>query len=75
MGYFRRIILLCDTYTYSYRRGEDVTILAKRKTLYRRAKSENPKRWSGEIRNWEPVKEVYLNPEKQKIVTEENKVA
>lgn len=56
-------------------RGEDVTILAKRETLYRRAKSENPKRWSGETRNWEPVKEVYLNPEKQKMVTEENKAA
>ncbi len=56
-------------------RGEDVDILAKREALYRQAKSENPKRWSGEIRNWEPVKEVYLNPEKQTLVTEEDKAA
>ncbi len=56
-------------------RGEDVDILAKREALYRQAKSENPKRWSGEIRNWEPVKEVYLNPEKQTLVTEEGKAA
>jgi len=56
-------------------RGEDIDILSKRKAVYRGAKSKNPKRWSGEIRNWEPVKEVYLNPEKQKIITEENKAA
>jgi len=56
-------------------RGEDIDILAKREMVYRRAKSDNPKRWSGETRNWEPVKEVYLNPEKQKIVTEKNKAA
>jgi putative transposase len=56
-------------------RGEDVDILAKREALYHKAKSENPKRWSGDIRNWEPVKEVYLNPEKQKLDTEENKAA
>lgn len=54
-------------------RGEDVKILAKRETVYRRAKTKNPTRWSGEIRNWKPIKEVYLNPEKQKLVTEENK--
>jgi len=56
-------------------RGEDIDILTKRKEVYRRAKSKNPERWSGEIRNWEPVKEVYLNPEKQKSVTVENKAA
>ena len=46
-------------------RGEDIEILAKRKRVYEQAKLEKPERWSGEIRNWKPVAEVYLNPEKQ----------
>jgi len=54
-------------------RGEDVTLLAKRKQVYKQAKAENPSRWSGDIRNWEATKEVHLNPEKQKTVVEENK--
>ncbi len=29
-----------------------------------KAKTENPGRWSGEIRNWNPVTEVWLNPPK-----------
>jgi len=33
---------------------------------YKEAKEKNPQRWSGKIRNWEPVEEVLLNPEKQK---------
>ncbi len=45
--------------------GEDIKILAKRKQVYEQAKLEKPERWSGEIRNWKPVAEVYLNPEKQ----------
>ena len=45
--------------------GEDIEILAKRKQVYEQAKLEKPERWSGEIRNWKPVAEVYLNPEKQ----------
>jgi transposase InsO family protein len=44
-------------------RGEEQAILAKRKALYEAAKERNPQRWSGEIRNWEPVGEVWLNPE------------
>jgi len=55
--------------------GEDMTILAHRKQLYRQAKAENPSRWRGDIRDWEPVNEVHLNPEKQKTGIEENKVA
>ena len=56
-------------------RGEDKKILAKRQVVYRQAQFKNPNRWSGDIRNWEPVKEVYLNPEKQKVLCEENKAA
>ncbi len=44
--------------------GEDVAILAERKQVYLNAQSKNPERWSGNIRNWEPVSVVYLNPEK-----------
>ncbi|MFT6165160.1 MAG: hypothetical protein ACJA1T_001298, partial [Zhongshania aliphaticivorans] len=29
----------------------------------------------GHIRNWEPIKDVYLNPEKPEAVGEENKAA
>ena len=56
-------------------RGDDVEILMKRKQVYRQAKSKNPGRWSGEIRNWEPIKEVHLNPKKQKTDIMENKAA
>jgi putative transposase len=44
--------------------GEDVEILTARHRLYLKARSENPMRWSGETRNWKPIKEVHLNPEK-----------
>ncbi|OED45126.1 integrase [Chromatiales bacterium (ex Bugula neritina AB1)] len=45
--------------------GEDIQILSARHQVYVKAKSENPLRWSGETRNWNPIKEVHLNPEKQ----------
>jgi transposase InsO family protein len=51
--------------------GKDREILDKRKVVYEQAKSRNPTRWSGDIRNWNPVKDVYLNPEKQKIKSDE----
>ena len=49
-------------------KGEDKEILVKRKCVYQQAKSRHPERWSGEIRNWDKVGEVFLNPEKQKEV-------
>jgi hypothetical protein len=48
--------------------AEDKEILVKRKCVYQQAKSQHPERWSGEIRNWDKVDEVFLNPEKQKKV-------
>lgn len=45
--------------------GEDIGILEKRKQVYLEAKRNNPRRWSTTIRNWEYIKEVYLNPEKE----------
>jgi len=54
-------------------RGEDKEILEKRKAVYQAAKERNPKRWSGEIRDWSPVTEVWLNPPKE-VRAEEQKL-
>ena len=43
--------------------GREQTILASRRDLYENARLKNPNRWSRNIRNWEPVETVYLNPE------------
>jgi putative transposase len=56
-------------------KGEDIHILANRHQVYLKAKSANPLRWSGDSRNWDPIKEVNLNPEKHKTVKEEDKAA
>ena len=45
--------------------GDDIEILAKRKVVYLAAKKRNSQRWSGEIRNWNHVNDVLLNPDKQ----------
>lgn len=55
--------------------GEDIAILEKRKWVYEQAKLKKPERWSGEIRNWKPVAEVHLNPEKQEQGLVEKKAA
>ncbi|MFT5812494.1 MAG: hypothetical protein ACI9VT_000228, partial [Psychroserpens sp.] len=34
-----------------------------------------PIRWSGDIKNWDHIEEVYLNPEKGKSEIKESKVA
>lgn len=46
--------------------GQDKEILANRTRVYQEAKLKNPARWSRDIRNWQPVAEVYLNPETPK---------
>jgi len=55
--------------------GKDEDILAKRKEVYKQAKSRNPEQWSGEIKNWDTIKVVYLNPENQKSEVEEKEAA
>ena len=55
--------------------GKDEGILTNRKEVYKQAKSKNPNRWSGEIRNWDAIKEVYLNPENQPIKIEQKEAA
>lgn len=46
-------------------RGEDKAILENRNNVYELAKSRTPERWSGNTRDWEPVGDVALNPEKE----------
>jgi hypothetical protein len=48
--------------------GEDDKILRKRTAVYLKAKNLHPYRWSREVRNWDKIKEVHLNPEKGKNV-------
>ena len=52
--------------------GAEKLILMNRKVVYESAKQRNPERWNRETRNWEPVSEVWLNPEKSE--TEEQEV-
>jgi hypothetical protein len=44
--------------------GREDEILAHRQQVYEKARKENPARWAGSTRNWEPIREVRLNPEK-----------
>jgi putative transposase len=55
--------------------GKDTEILAKRAQVYLAAKARHPERWSGDIKNLEPVGSVHLNPEKEKVKTEEIEAA
>jgi len=45
--------------------GEDTTILARREQVYELARKQHPERWSGSVRNWRRVDEVWLNPPKE----------
>lgn len=45
--------------------GQDRATLASRASLYANARSQNPHRWSGKTRNWQPAGPVWLNPENQ----------
>ena len=47
--------------------GCDHATLASRAILYAYARVQNPKRWSGKIRNWQPAGHVWLNPENEAI--------
>ncbi len=45
--------------------GGEEHILANRRKVYEKARSRNPNRWSKNIRNWNPVHQVWLNPKKK----------
>ena len=44
--------------------GSDRKTLANRANLYATARAQNPQRWSGKTRNWQPAGPVWLNPER-----------
>lgn len=44
--------------------GRDIAILAARHTIYVDAQARHPERWSGSTRNWDPITDVTLNPER-----------
>ena len=48
--------------------GHDRTLLAERHAIYQRARERNPRRWSGQTRNWTPISDVTLNPERDSLV-------
>jgi len=43
--------------------GHDLAALANRASFYANARAQNPERWSGNNRNWQPAGPVWLNPE------------
>lgn len=45
--------------------GRDHATLASRAILYANARAQNPHRWSGKTRNWQPAGPVWLNPENE----------
>lgn len=47
--------------------GKDIAVLAKRAAIYAKAKEENPRRWTSEIRDWSRENIVLLNPEKRLV--------
>jgi hypothetical protein len=48
--------------------GEDRVLLARRHALWQLARQANPRRWSGQTRDWTPVGAVALNPEKDAVI-------
>ena len=44
--------------------GRDVEILETRQKVYEQARARHPQRWTGETRNWNPIEEVRLNPDR-----------
>jgi hypothetical protein len=49
--------------------GEDKGILAQRHVLYQAARRQNPTRWSGKTRHWNPVETASLNPTHKSEIT------
>jgi len=56
----------------SMHKGEVDKIMKKRKKVYNAAKLLNPSRWKRNIRSWEPVRKVALNPSHETEETVEN---
>jgi hypothetical protein len=48
--------------------NQDRPLLTARHELYLRARQSNPRRWSGQTRDWTPVAAVTLNPERDTVI-------
>jgi putative transposase len=48
--------------------GDDRPVLTARHELYQCARQANPRRWSGQTRDWTPVAAVTLNPERNSVL-------
>jgi transposase InsO family protein len=48
--------------------GQDRRLLDARHAVYQDARERNPRRWSGQTRNWTPIIAVTLNPERDAVV-------
>ena len=48
----------------------DLAEYCRKRGLYANAKAQNPERWSGKTRNWQPAGPVWLNPETDMSVPE-----
>jgi len=46
-------------------RGQDRELLAQRRQVYQAARERHPERWSGDLRNWSPLEQVVLHPERR----------
>ena len=46
--------------------GRDVARLGKRQEVYEQARQKNPCRWTKQLRNWEPIETVRLNPDRKR---------
>lgn len=52
--------------------GEDLVVLQKRRLLYENARIKNPLRWTKEVRKWNQITEVLLNPTKEMRQNKQN---
>ena len=44
--------------------GEEMAVLREREEVYKKAREQNPSRWTGSAREWKPIEKVVLNPSK-----------
>ena len=67
--HIRAVVPYLDHHTQRITFGEH-RLLAFRHgpvALYQQARERNPRRWSGRSRDWSPVAEMTLNPERDEI--------
>jgi hypothetical protein len=47
--------------------GRELEVLERRTHVYEQARARHPERCSGNVRNWQPIKEVILNPNEARM--------